>query len=139
MSVVLKEATMAKQCIFKNKVNAFLDNELSQQERSRMKEHLLSCQSCQQELRELQKLNRILGKVRTDSPSIETMNTIRSLSSRIEKSPSRWIISGSIAASFIIGLMLSTLTFSTATQSQNDYQLGNNSLYSYFIGDEDVQ
>lgn len=129
-----------KTCKTSNRLNAYLDNELSEQESAFIKKHLSHCIQCQNELREIIKMNRFLAKYQEQSPSPQVITDILKISNRKQVTGLRkWTIAGSIAASFIVGILLSSLTFSGYTESNNDYQLGQTSLYSYFIGDQNVQ
>ena len=129
-----------KQCSYLNRINAFVDNELSIEEYQKVKKHLSSCSQCQQELRDINRINNMLDSLPQSEPSDVVVTKILGFSKyQYQKNPSKWLISGSIAASFIIGLLLSSLTFSTTISNQNNYQIGNDSFYSYFIGDDNVQ
>ncbi|MDD2889314.1 MAG: anti-sigma factor [bacterium] len=52
---------MKKECINPEKLSAFLDGELSEQERENIKSHLKDCQDCQKEASELTKLSELLN------------------------------------------------------------------------------
>lgn len=136
----------SKKCKFKNKINAYIDHELSEEETIILENHLSSCDECKKTYTELTELNSLLLNYKEIEPSIYAINSIFT---KIDKEPAskfrlrrrftKLAIATSVAASFFVGLWLSTLTFRTYSSNMSDYQLGENSLYSYVIGDQDVQ
>jgi len=59
----------------KDKLSAFIDNELSTEERFQMEEHLKTCPSCAQEAETLNQLGVILGGMPEETPSPAFMQT----------------------------------------------------------------
>jgi len=53
----------------KDRLSAFIDNELSSEERLRMEEHLKTCPSCAREAEALRQLGVLFGSVPEESPS----------------------------------------------------------------------
>jgi len=128
-----EEIQMNKEaCSYQNKVNAFLDGELESTEYSQMKEHLMSCNSCQQELRDLNKINAELAawedvevpEAIYDSILTETTK----LNPRGHVKLWRSLSNLSIAASVLLAMFMGVL-MSSNTINQTEYSSENESSY----------
>lgn len=131
--IKLEESKMKKEaCSYQNKVNAFLDGELESTEYSQMKEHLMSCSSCQKELRDLKKINAeldawedvVVPEVLYSSILAETAR----LTPRGHVKLWRSLSNLSIAASVIFALFMGVLMSSNSISS-NQYTTENDSSY----------
>jgi anti-sigma factor RsiW len=60
----------------KDKLSAFIDNELSSEEHSLMEEHLKTCPSCAREAETLNQLGVLLGSIPEETPSAAFVQTI---------------------------------------------------------------
>jgi anti-sigma factor RsiW len=128
------------ECKFRSKLNSYLDNELSEAEFVQLKTHILSCPACQEEIRELNKLNNFLSDFQEVDVPLSVKENIISQVSEISRSAkfkgNRFVkiaVAASIAASFIIGLLFSNITFTENSNSLSDFSLGQESLYSYYV------
>ncbi len=127
-------------CKFKVKINAYLDNELSEAEFIRVQDHLLTCSICQAEVRELNKVTDLMQNYQDEEvPDYLTNRILTAVSSisetRFVKKNKfiKYVAAASIAASFIFGLLFSSLTFQNNSDSLSEYSLGQESLYSYYV------
>jgi anti-sigma factor RsiW len=127
-------------CKFKEKINAYLDNELNETEFLQVKNHLLTCSICQAEVREINQLNNFLEKYQEEEVPDSITNDILAAVSEVSETyfirKNRFIkytAAASIAASFIIGLLFSSLIFPNNNDSLAEYSLGQESLYSYYV------
>jgi predicted anti-sigma-YlaC factor YlaD len=125
-------------CKFSKKLNAYLDNELDETDFIKLKDHLRSCPICQQEIRELNKLNTLLRSFQeeevTDLLKENIISQIISLPESNIFSKNNFIkltVAASIAASFIIGLFFSSIVFKDEVEFLTEFSLGQESLYSY--------
>ena len=130
-------------CKFRNSLNAYLDNELGKEQFDLVKVHLLSCSVCQNEIRELNSLNALLASY--DEKEVPDFLKEKILSELEDFPNSRifrknrlvnFMIAASIAASFLIGLIFSTITFTDQADTLSEFSLGQESLYSYYNGVE---
>jgi anti-sigma factor RsiW len=135
----------------RERLNAFLDHELSEADNDLVRKHLSGCPDCQCELRELQAVNSLLSEF-APNESIDALN------SRIRSSVSGHRLSGwsrlAVAASFAVvltgGFLMgksynntststataTTSTTATATTSTTTtVSFGQESLYTYFNGE----
>ena len=127
-------------CKFKEKINAYLDNELNEAEFIQVKDHLMNCSICQTEVRELTQLNNLLSQFQEEKvPNSVTTGILDSVYKITETKLIRknrfikYTAVASIAASFIIGLLFSSLTFQNNDDSLSEYSMGQESLYSYYV------
>ncbi len=123
------------------KLNAYLDKELDPVSLSQVREHLKSCINCQNELRELITLNRVLGSIKSDMlpgnlESILSTQHKQSTFSIIPRKRISWIsLAASIVLSFFLGSYLSNTAFSNTKQTTTQTYT-QESLYSYLDGAE---
>ena len=127
-------------CKLKVKINAYLDNELSEAEFIRVKDHLLTCSICQAEVRELNKVTDLMQNYQDEEVPDHVTDRILAAISNIPETRFvkknkffKYAAAASIAASFIIGLLFSSLTFQNNSDSLSEYSLGQESLYSYYV------
>ena len=132
-----------EQCRFLDKLNAYLDAELSKHDFEEVQDHLKHCHLCQNELRELININSFLSSYQEEEVPEYLNEKILSVTSNKEVHPQRsWlkrkVISFSVAASIIVsfatGVLLSDLTFNQETNSE--FEFGQETLYSFFEGGE---
>ena len=132
---------MRKGCRFINKINAYLDGELNEKESRSIREHLGSCPSCQQAIREINMINDHLNEFPVEEvPEYLNQKILANIPEAQEKAFSlknafrspRWALAAGICAAFLIGAYLSNYTFSTS--EQYSYDLGEETLYSFFEG-----
>ena len=127
-------------CKIRKKLNAYLDNEIPENEYIEIKDHLLSCPECQAEIRELNRINEFLNDFQEEDVPIGVKTNIMNAVSEISESSiktglriSKLSIAASIAASFLFGLLFSNITFTSDTESDSEFSLGQESLYSYYV------
>ena len=132
-----------KKCSYIQKINAYIDGELSKKDFEEIKEHLKNCKFCQNGIRELISINQFLSLYKnTEVPEYlnqRILASVREIS--LEKnggSFSKYVFKFSIAASVLFslfsGILLSDIAFSS---QQNSYlEFGQETLYSYFEGVE---
>ena len=132
-----------KQCSYFQKLNAYIDGELSKNDFEEIKEHLKYCRFCQNEIRELNSINQFLSSYKNNEVP-EYLNqrilaSVREIS--LEKNRgflNKYVLKFSIAASvlfsFYSGILLSDLAFSS--QQNSELEFGQETLYSYFEGVE---
>jgi len=145
----LEESKMNKEaCSCQNKVNAFLDGELESTEYSQMKEHIMSCPSCQQELRELKKVNEELSAWEDVEVPEALYSSILAEAARLTPRGHvklwRSLSNLSIAASVLLALFMGVLMnsniansnqYTTETESSYEVAFDSYSILSY-LGDE---
>ena len=132
-----------KKCGYFQKLNAFIDGELSKNDFEEIREHLKNCRFCQNEIRELNSINHFLSSYK-NSEVPEYLNqrilaSVREISlEKNEGSFSKYVFKFSIAASVLFsiysGILLSDIAFSS--QQNNELEFGQETLYSYFEGAE---
>jgi len=129
-------------CKFSKKINAYLDNELNETDFFKLKDHLRSCPICQQEIRELNKLNAFLKSFQEEEVADFLKEKIRSQINRLPETSSfsknnfiKLTVAASIAASFIIGLFFSSIAFKDDAEFLTELSLGQESLYSYNLAE----
>lgn len=146
-----EESKMNKEaCSYQNKVNAFLDGELESTEYSQMKEHLMSCHSCQQELRELKKINAELvawedvevPEAIYDSIMAEAAKLNPRGHVKLWRSLSNLSIAASVLLALFMGVLMSSNTinktesqYSSESESSYDVAFDSYSILSY-LGEE---
>ena len=130
-----------KQCSYFQKLNAYIDGELSKRDFNEIKEHLKNCRFCQNEIRELNSINQFLSSYKNNEVP-EYLNqrilaSVREIS--LEKNRgflNKYIFKFSIAASvlfsFYSGILLGDIAFSAKQNSELEF--GEETLYSYFEG-----
>ena len=129
------------ECSFERKLNAYIAGELNEKDFNKVQMHISSCHLCQNEIRELQQLDGLLGKyVEEEVPAGLNEKILNSVSSTRTNPFMRKVVSFSIAAtviiSFMAGIVLSNGLYAENTDS--DITIGEDSLFSYFEGDYDV-
>lgn len=132
-----------EQCKFSVKLNAYIDAELSKKEFTEVQEHLKHCHLCQNELRELMKINSFLEDYQQEEvpeyinqrilSETDNMNLLQKRS-QIKQRIISFSVAASVIVSFATGVLLSNLTFTQDTS--NNFALGESTLYSYFDGGE---
>ena len=135
-------------CKYAKKLNAYIDGELSQNEFTKIQEHLKDCLYCQKEIRELNKINAFLsGYMNDDIP--ENLNE-KILSTVLEhpinrrktiflRRVNRLSIAASILLSLFSGILLSNITFSnnvTLYAENTEIEFAQDSLYDYLLAEE---
>ena len=133
-----------EQCKFSHKLNAYLDSELSKHDFEKVKKHLKNCHLCQQELRELMKVNSFLKNYQEEEVVESVIQNILDNADQMNLNSQRFrfkqrVISFSVAASIILsfatGVLMSNLAFNQNTETTS-FELGQSTLYSYFEGGE---
>ena len=129
------------ECSFERKLNAYIAGELNETEYNKVQMHISSCHLCQNEIRELQQLDGLLGKyIEEEVPAGLNEKILNSVSTTYANPFMRKVVSFSIAAtviiSFMAGIVLSNGLYAENTDS--DITIGEDSLFSYFEGDYDV-
>jgi len=138
---VRKKMKQKNECSFEKKLNAYIAGELSETDHNEVRMHISSCHLCQNEIRELQQLDGLLGKyVEEDVPAGLHQKILNSVPITNTNLFMRKVVSFSIAASvlisFMAGIVLSNGLYADNTDS--DITIGEDSLFSYFEGDYDV-
>ena len=126
-----------RECKFNKKINAYLDGELNKIEFTEMKAHLASCLSCQQEIREINKVTAFLEEYSDeDVPEHIIENILKKVHPSVgKKTPNRWInlsVAASIVFAFISGFLMSDFAFSEQTDGQDNIEFAQESFYSFF-------
>lgn len=132
-----------KNCSYIQKLNAFIDRELSKKDFEEIKEHLKNCRFCQNEIRELNSINQFLSSYNNNEVP-EYLNqrilaSVREISLEknrgfLEKYVLKFSIAASVLLSLYSGILLSDIAFSA--QQNSDLEFGQETLYSYFEGVE---
>ena len=132
-----------EQCRFSDKLNAYLDAELSKHDFDEIQNHLKHCHLCQNELREIINVNTFLSSYQEEEIPEYLNEKILTAITNTGLFPQRsWlkrkVLSFSVAASIIVsfatGVILSDLTFNQETTSE--FEFGQETLYSFFEGGE---
>lgn len=149
----LEEIQMNKEaCSYQNRVNAFLDGELESTEYAKMKEHLMSCNSCQQELRELKKINADLAAWEDVEVPEAIYSSILAEATKLTprghvklwRSLSNLSIAASVLLALFMGVLMSSNTinktefssqYSSESESSYDVAFDSYSILSY-LGEE---
>lgn len=129
------------QCSFSNKLSAYIAGELEQEEHNLVQMHISKCHLCQNEIRNLQRLDDFLGQYTDEEvPAGLNERILNSVSSKRTNPFLRKVISFSIAATVLISFMAGVLISNTlyAQNTDNDITIGEDSLFSYYEGDFDV-
>lgn len=130
-----------KECSFSDKLNAYIAGELEQEEHNLIQAHISKCHLCQNEIRNLQRLDDFLD-LYTDEEVPAGLNEriLNSVAKERTNPFLRKVISFSVAAtvliSFLAGVLLSNTLYAQSTD--DNISFGEDSLYSYFEGDYDV-
>jgi anti-sigma factor RsiW len=133
-----------EQCRYSDKLNAYIDAELSKHDFEKVQEHLKNCHLCQKKLRELMKVNSFLENYQDKEVAESVIQNILVNTDQLNLNPQRFrfkqrVISFSVAASIIVsfatGVLMSNLTFNQDTETTS-FELGQSTLYSYFEGGE---
>ena len=138
---VRKKMKQKNECSFEKKMNAYIAGELNEKEYKRVQMHISSCHLCQNEIRELQKLDDLLSKYAEEEiPAGFNEKILNSVQTNYANPFMRKVVSFSIAAtviiSFMAGIVLSNRLYAENTES--NITIGEDSLFSYFEGDYDV-
>ena len=102
-------------CKFEKKINAYLDGELSEKTYHTVQEHLKKCQTCQNTLRSIIKVNNFLNNYNEEQfPDNLTESILEKTGYSVMSTFKRRIINFSVAASIIVAFfsLLSELTMS---------------------------
>ena len=130
-------------CGYIQKINAYIDGELSKKDFEEIKEHLKNCRFCQNEIRKLNSINQFLSSYKNNEVP-EYLNqrilaSVRDIS--LEKNRGflgkyvfKFSIAASVLFSFYSGILLSDIAFSS--QQNSELEFGQETLYSYFEGVE---
>lgn len=130
-------------CSFSKKSNAFINGELSKSDFEKFQSHIKSCRICQNEIKELNKIDKYLSSYKDEEvPKELNQKILASVNQISQKDTLKFLshklaymaIAASVAFAFFAGLVLSDLTFSSNKEAT--YELGQESLYSYFEGVE---
>lgn len=131
-------------CRFSHKLNAYIDAELSKKDFEEVQAHLKHCHLCQNELRELMKVNSFLDNYLEAEVAESVIQNILEKADQMNLNPQRFrfkqrIINFSVAASIILsfatGVLMSDLAFKQNIETTS-FELGESTLYSYFEGGE---
>lgn len=130
-----------KNCSYEKKLNAYLDDELTSYEKEEMQTHLQSCNICQNTLRELISINHFLAGYQDENLPESLANKIfNAIPQQNKISVGKKLLKLPIAAmlilSFLSGILISKLTFSDLSVDYAEF--GENSYYTYFMGEDDV-
>ncbi len=115
-----------EQCKYSDKLNAYIDAELSKHDFDKVKKHLKNCHLCQQELRELMKVNSFLKNYQEEELAESVIQNILNNADQMNLDPQRFrfkqrVVSFSVAASIILsfatGVLMSNLAFSQDTET----------------------
>jgi len=122
----------------KERLQAFIDNETSSEVTEEIRNHLTSCISCQNELRELQKIDTFLLAFHDEEVPEELSIKLLNIPQSEPKisyfgSFKKVSIAASILLSFILGAWISSQTIQNRTSSDSLLSSDNN-LYAYFEG-----
>ena len=130
-------------CNISKKSNAFIDGELRKSDFEKFQIHIKSCRICQNEIKELNKIDKYLSSYKDEEvPEDLNQKILASVKQISQKDSLKFLshkfanlaIAASVALAFFAGLILSDLTFSS--NKEFTYELGQESLYSYFEGVE---
>ena len=126
-------------CKYLELIGVFKDGELNKSKQQEVSKHLLECSQCQQELRDLQKLNELLSSFKDKAVPQYLVDDILNKFPIDRQLNLRNVINFPIAAmlvvSFISGIYLSNLAFKPAEESYTEF--GQESFYNYFEGVDD--
>jgi len=130
-----------RECKFKEKINAYLDGELEKAEFTEVKAHLASCLSCQQEIREINKVNAALAEYSDeDVPEHIIENILNAVHPVSEKKTRKRQFNLSVAASIVFalvsGVLMSNFAFKEQPAEQNNIEFAQESFYSFFDSEE---
>jgi len=129
------------ECSFEKKMNAYIAGELNEMEHNKVREHISSCHLCQNEIRILQQVDTFLFQyTEKDIPAGLNEKILNSVSQSHANPFMRRVVSFSIAASVLISFMAGILLSNGLYAETNDYDItiGEDSLFSYYEGDNDV-
>ncbi|MCF7857759.1 MAG: hypothetical protein K9N07_00335 [Candidatus Cloacimonetes bacterium] len=129
------------ECSYERKLNAYIAGELSESKHNNVQKHISRCHLCQNEIRNLLQVDDFLDQYTEEEvPAGFNERMLKSVSSTKVNPLIRKIIDFSIAASIVLaftaGVVLSNDLYTE--NSDNNFTLGENSLYSYFEGDLDA-
>jgi anti-sigma factor RsiW len=132
---------MDKNCGLSNKINAWLDGELSREESEMLQLHLTNCTACQKELLGLKKVNSLLGNYKVKTVPDQVSKSLIDIPGKLRTSAfyrlpkfSRLAVAASIAIAFFAGVIYADLA--SKTRATLDYASEDNTFYSYFEGVE---
>ncbi len=124
----------------KNKLSAFMDNELSKDDLQKVQKHLLNCSKCQSELRLLQKMEKFYIEENHEFEVSEEVNQrimkeVIEISKRVTffKKISTFSIAASTIAAILLGAFVANFSF-TETETNFDSEFNYVTLYSYVEG-----
>lgn len=123
----------------KEKINAYIDEELDAKTHSQVKNHLMQCAECQKELRELTQLNSFLESyddIELPSTYHHKMSKVLTKKENRVTTFFRYAVAASIFAAFISGIFMGQKTFSNKNLSEFEYSsINNESLVSLLEGE----
>ena len=130
-----------RDCKFEKKINAYIDGELGKAEFTEMKAHLASCLSCQNEIREINKVNAALAEYEDeDVPEHIIDNILKEVGSHsVSRTPKRRIslsVAASIVFAFVSGILMSNFAFEETPQETDTLEFAQESFYSFFETEE---
>ncbi|MBW6515539.1 MAG: zf-HC2 domain-containing protein [Candidatus Cloacimonetes bacterium] len=127
-------------------LNAFIDNELSREDKMLVAEHLLSCKSCRKEYDSLNRINELLFDFTTEPlpstlrlkllsiPQKEIKKTFRTnLLRRYISIPAAAAILLTLVSAITLGLLYQNSNIGTQSL-YNDYQIAQQSFYTIWEG-----
>jgi len=129
------------ECSFSKKLNAYIAGELDQTEFKTVQAHISTCHLCQNEMRNLQRLDDLLSNYTDEEvPAGLNERILNSVAKERTNPFIRKVVSFSVAATVIISFMAGVLLSNTlyAQNTEDNITIGEDSLYSYYQGDYDV-
>ncbi len=72
------------------KLSAYLDNELPDEEKSKVEAHLKACPSCQRSLQKLKKSSELIATALSDRPAVDFDKAWENIEARIHSRPTIW-------------------------------------------------
>ena len=130
-----------RDCKFEKKINAYIDGELGKAEFTEMKAHLASCLSCQQEIREINKVNAALAEYEDeDVPEHIVENILKTVLPVSERKTRKRRFNLSVVASIVFalvsGILMSDFAFKETPQETDTLEFAQESFYSFFDSEE---
>lgn len=128
-------------CKMEKKINAYLDKELSIDNFKQVQSHLSICSICQQTLRELMQVNKILSNFQEENVPQPLLHAILEKTETQSHSSSykrayNFGIAAAVIFSFFSGLWFSNKVFSQTSDNETVYELGSESLFSLMLWEE---
>lgn len=131
-----------KKCEYQKKLNAYIDGELKEVEFEKVRNHLKSCHLCQNELREINRINDFLFNYKEEEVNEyinqRILGTVKTLPEKrtwglLARRVVNYSIAASVIISFTVGIILSNNLF--ANNNETNIEFGQESLYSFFEGE----